>query len=215
MPLALTFYFRHFWLSLQFPSAVCVRWKIPCNHLFCFFKYPVYVVSESRSGLSRGNRHRSHVQKHVLDRLHTGPHRGVPTGRKSEACPVWRWPHQPATDHRWPRLRVRVRLITALWRIHTHIWHTHGSPSSRYLYWSDWNRDGPKIERSGLDGSDRTVLVQDGLGLPNALTFDPQSRRLCWADAGQLHIYSATCILNHVWIMFIIVERLWRYSLSL
>uniref|UniRef100_A0A8C2E5R1 Nidogen 1b n=1 Tax=Cyprinus carpio TaxID=7962 RepID=A0A8C2E5R1_CYPCA len=57
-------------------------------------------------------------------------------------------------------------------------------PAYGYLYWSDWNRDGPKIERSGLDGSDRTVLVQDGLGLPNALTFDPQSRRLCWADAG-------------------------------
>ncbi|XP_016359718.1 nidogen-1-like [Sinocyclocheilus anshuiensis] len=57
-------------------------------------------------------------------------------------------------------------------------------PAFGYLFWSDWNRDGPKIERSGLDGSDRTVLVQDGLGLPNALTFDPQSRRLCWADAG-------------------------------
>ncbi|KAL0180555.1 hypothetical protein M9458_022961, partial [Cirrhinus mrigala] len=56
-------------------------------------------------------------------------------------------------------------------------------PANGYLYWADWNRDGPKIERSSMDGSDRTALVQDGLGLPNALTFDPQSRQLCWADA--------------------------------
>lgn len=51
-----------------------------------------------------------------------------------------------------------------------------------------------------MDGSDRTALVQDGLGLPNALTFDPQSRQLCWADAGQLHVYSTTSVMNHVWL---------------
>lgn len=55
----------------------------------------------------------------------------------------------------------------------------------RRLYWADWNRDGPKIEMSNMDGTDRTVLVKDDLGLPNGLTYDPESQQLCWADAGK------------------------------
>ncbi|MEQ2296695.1 hypothetical protein AMECASPLE_027199 [Ameca splendens] len=35
-----------------------------------------------------------------------------------------------------------------------------------------------------MDGSNRRVLVQSDLGLPNALTYDSQSSLLCWADAG-------------------------------
>lgn len=97
------------------------------QHLFCFLKAiklllwkPLCVVSVGRSGQPWRNRHRSHVQKHVLDRLHTGPHRGVPTGRQPAARRLRQWPHQPATDRRWPRLRVRVCLVTPLWRKHTH-----------------------------------------------------------------------------------------------
>lgn len=36
-----------------------------------------------------------------------------------------------------------------------------------------------------MDGTDRTILVKDGLGLPNGLTFDLHSQQLCWADAGE------------------------------
>lgn len=54
----------------------------------------------------------------------------------------------------------------------------------RRLYWSDWNRDSPKIEMSNMDGTDRTLLVKDGLELPNGLTYDPRAKQLCWADAG-------------------------------
>lgn len=36
-----------------------------------------------------------------------------------------------------------------------------------------------------MDGTDRTVLVKDDLGLPNGLTFDPDNQQLCWADAGE------------------------------
>lgn len=57
--------------------------------------------------------------------------------------------------------------------------------SYRRLYWADWNRDGPKIEMSNMDGTERTVLVKDDLGLPNGLTFDPDNQLLCWADAGE------------------------------
>lgn len=36
-----------------------------------------------------------------------------------------------------------------------------------------------------MDGTDRTVLVKDDLGLPNGLTFDHDNQQLCWADAGE------------------------------
>ena len=35
-----------------------------------------------------------------------------------------------------------------------------------------------------MDGTNRRVLVQDDLGLPNGLTFDAYSSQLCWVDAG-------------------------------
>uniref|UniRef100_A0A8C1XKI3 Nidogen 2a (osteonidogen) n=1 Tax=Cyprinus carpio TaxID=7962 RepID=A0A8C1XKI3_CYPCA len=54
----------------------------------------------------------------------------------------------------------------------------------RTLYWTDWNREAPKIESSSVDGQNRRVLVQDGIGLPNALTYDSTTRQVCWADAG-------------------------------
>lgn len=68
----------------------------------------------------------------------------------------------------------------------------------RRLYWADWNRDGPKIEMSNMDGTDRTVLVKDDLGLPNGLTFDPDNQQLCWADAGETHLTGTwTSLINH------------------
>lgn len=60
-----------------------------------------------------------------------------------------------------------------------------GSSGSRRLFWADWDRDGPKIEMANMDGTDRSVLVKDDLGLPNALTFDSDNQQLCWADAGE------------------------------
>lgn len=52
------------------------------------------------------------------------------------------------------------------------------------LYWTDWNREAPKIETSSLDGENRRILINKDIGLPNGLTFDPFSKLLCWADAG-------------------------------
>lgn len=52
------------------------------------------------------------------------------------------------------------------------------------MYWTDWNREAPKIEMSSLDGENRRILVNKDIGLPNGLTFDPFSKLLCWADAG-------------------------------
>ncbi|RXM97655.1 Nidogen-1 [Acipenser ruthenus] len=55
-----------------------------------------------------------------------------------------------------------------------------------HLYWTDWNREAPKIETSYMDGTNRRILVKDDLGLPNGLTYDSHSSQLCWADAGML-----------------------------
>ncbi|XP_038151837.1 nidogen-2 isoform X5 [Cyprinodon tularosa] len=56
--------------------------------------------------------------------------------------------------------------------------------STGSLYWTDWNREAPKIETSTVDGQGRRVVVSDGVGLPNALTYDFSSGQICWADAG-------------------------------
>ncbi|TKS66271.1 Nidogen-2 [Collichthys lucidus] len=56
--------------------------------------------------------------------------------------------------------------------------------STGTLYWTDWNREAPKIESSTVDGQNRKVVVSDGIGLPNALTYDSSSGQVCWADAG-------------------------------
>ncbi|KAK1335726.1 hypothetical protein QTO34_003519, partial [Cnephaeus nilssonii] len=40
-----------------------------------------------------------------------------------------------------------------------------------YMYWTDWGENA-KLERSGMDGSDRTVLINNNLGWPNGLTVD-------------------------------------------
>jgi len=57
-------------------------------------------------------------------------------------------------------------------------------PGRGLLFWSDWNRDSPKIESAGLDGSDRKVLVDTDIELPNSLVVDYDTSTLCWADAG-------------------------------
>lgn len=56
-------------------------------------------------------------------------------------------------------------------------------PGRGYLFWSDWNRNAPKIERSNMDGTERKILVDTDLGLPNGLTLDYDQQRVCWADA--------------------------------
>ncbi|XP_035533460.1 LOW QUALITY PROTEIN: nidogen-2 [Morone saxatilis] len=56
--------------------------------------------------------------------------------------------------------------------------------STGTLFWTDWNREAPKIESSTVDGQNRKVVVSDGIGLPNALTYDSSAGLVCWADAG-------------------------------
>lgn len=57
-------------------------------------------------------------------------------------------------------------------------------PSQGKVFWSDWNRESPKIEQANMDGSGRSIFVQEGLQLPNSLAIDFGRNELCWADAG-------------------------------
>lgn len=51
------------------------------------------------------------------------------------------------------------------------------------MYWSDWGAQA-KIERAGMDGSERTALITSNLTWPNGLAIDHDLSRLYWADGG-------------------------------
>lgn len=51
------------------------------------------------------------------------------------------------------------------------------------MFWSDWGAS-PKIERSGMDATLRTVIVKDNLRWPNGLAIDHSASRVYWADGG-------------------------------
>lgn len=50
------------------------------------------------------------------------------------------------------------------------------------MYWSDWGENA-KLERAGMDGSDRKVLINMNLGWPNGLAVDKAGSQILWADA--------------------------------
>ena len=53
---------------------------------------------------------------------------------------------------------------------------------ARYLFWTDWGQN-PKIERAGMDGIGRKVIISENLYWPNGLTLDYPNRRLYFTDA--------------------------------
>lgn len=50
------------------------------------------------------------------------------------------------------------------------------------MFWSDWGPNA-KIERSYMDGSERTAITNDGIYWPNGLALDFATDRIFWADA--------------------------------
>jgi Low-density lipoprotein receptor repeat class B len=55
----------------------------------------------------------------------------------------------------------------------------------RWMFWSDWGSV-PRIERAGMDGSHRAVILQKTLSWPNGLTIDLGEllRRPCGRSRG-------------------------------
>ncbi|KAG9334402.1 hypothetical protein JZ751_008152 [Albula glossodonta] len=59
-----------------------------------------------------------------------------------------------------------------------------------YMYWTDWGEE-PRIERAGMDGSSRKIIVEEDIYWPNGLTIDLEEQKLYWADAKLSFIHRA------------------------
>ncbi|XP_029174377.1 protein cueball isoform X2 [Nylanderia fulva] len=51
-----------------------------------------------------------------------------------------------------------------------------------FIYWANSNTTNPSIERSNLDGSDRTIVVKENLYEPLAVAIDHAQQKLYWID---------------------------------
>lgn len=65
-------------------------------------------------------------------------------------------------------------------------------PQRSFMFWTDWGEPA-RIERSGLNGADRTALVTDHIAWPNGVTLDVLSGRLYWVDS-KLHTLSSISV---------------------
>ncbi|KAK2860818.1 hypothetical protein Q7C36_004984 [Tachysurus vachellii] len=63
------------------------------------------------------------------------------------------------------------------------------APEQGFMFWSDWGTR-PKIEKAGMNGVDRQVLVSEGIEWPNGITLDVVGKRLYWVDS-KLHLISS------------------------
>ncbi|CAI8032996.1 Low-density lipoprotein receptor-related protein 1, partial [Geodia barretti] len=55
-------------------------------------------------------------------------------------------------------------------------------PTTKYMYWTDWG-DEARIERAGMDGTNRSILHNTNLVWPNGLTLDIPGQKIYWIDA--------------------------------
>lgn len=75
----------------------------------------------------------------------------------------------------------------------------------RKIFWSDWNRNAPKIEWANMDGTQRGVFLdQSDVRLPNTLAIDWARDRLCYSDAG---LFVIKCVGIHSMEREIIAEN--------
>ncbi|XP_076289679.1 low-density lipoprotein receptor isoform X3 [Lasioglossum baleicum] len=56
------------------------------------------------------------------------------------------------------------------------------NPLEGWMFWTDWS-DEARIEKAGMDGSHRTVIVDNDVTWPNGLTLDLVGKKVYWVDA--------------------------------
>nr|XP_022902920.1 low-density lipoprotein receptor-related protein 2 [Onthophagus taurus] len=56
------------------------------------------------------------------------------------------------------------------------------SPNARWLFWTDWGEN-PRIERIGMDGTNRSSIISTKIYWPNGLTLDTATQRVYFADS--------------------------------
>lgn len=61
----------------------------------------------------------------------------------------------------------------------------------RSLYWTEWSRDVARIRKASMDGNGISLLFQNDLQRPYAVSLDFTNQILYWADAGLDRIESA------------------------
>ncbi|XP_018613772.2 low-density lipoprotein receptor-related protein 2 [Scleropages formosus] len=64
-------------------------------------------------------------------------------------------------------------------------------PQKGMMFWSEIGSE-PQIEQAGMDGSERRVLIRDGLSWPGSLAVDSLDSRIYWTDEKLRCIGSAT-----------------------
>ncbi|XP_077257889.1 low-density lipoprotein receptor-related protein 2-like [Temnothorax americanus] len=56
------------------------------------------------------------------------------------------------------------------------------NPGARWLFWTDWGEN-PRIERIGMDGTNRSTIISTKIYWPNGLALDIANRRIYFADS--------------------------------
>ncbi|XP_024940882.1 low-density lipoprotein receptor-related protein 2 isoform X2 [Cephus cinctus] len=56
------------------------------------------------------------------------------------------------------------------------------SPGTRWLFWTDWGEN-PRIERIGMDGTNRSTIISSKIYWPNGLALDIANKRIYFADS--------------------------------
>jgi len=56
------------------------------------------------------------------------------------------------------------------------------NPGARWLFWTDWGEN-PRIERIGMDGTNRSTIIGTKIYWPNGLALDIANRRIYFADS--------------------------------
>ncbi|CAH2090680.1 unnamed protein product [Euphydryas editha] len=56
------------------------------------------------------------------------------------------------------------------------------APGARWLFWTDWGEN-PRIERVGMDGTQRMAIITTKIYWPNGLTLDTATQRVYFADS--------------------------------
>ncbi|CAJ0932226.1 unnamed protein product, partial [Mesorhabditis belari] len=71
-------------------------------------------------------------------------------------------------------------------------------PEFGLIFWTDWGQEA-KIERAGMDGKNRTVIMQgEQVKWPNGLALDLLEKRVYWADAKVKSILSCDYYGNNI-----------------
>ncbi|KAK7507346.1 hypothetical protein BaRGS_00001281, partial [Batillaria attramentaria] len=69
-------------------------------------------------------------------------------------------------------------------------------PRERWLFWTDWDGEYPRIERCDMSGENRSVIYDirtvHGGGWPNGLAVDYDAHRLYWVDAKSDSVHCIT-----------------------